>query len=333
MPELNINFSWRSNAQSNSTTIKEVKNSTEGFARMIVDDFAIAATEQAYLTNRAALVSSVRAVALAEVSRMAMLISNGIAQPDKYSGPRGQISINGARGENGESRSIANGMSETAKKLGFRNTFDRGGTDIGKWPKRQKRYLDWKREHGHPQKWWELNGELAKSLKDKDQYLQAWGPVNVLFTRARNQSKAKANMAQSTLGQDGGALASTSRSSLKSVTHAGRAGRISAEYQVGKLEVIALGKITARMLPGLGEKNMNPYKAKPGGNIDGLAGMLADDGPGGTRNKLLGKQALRRYALEPFASFFLTRAIPNAIWRRTELLIAGTGIRTAGKRF
>jgi hypothetical protein len=63
-----------------------------------------------------------------------------------------------------------------------------------------------------------------------------------------------------------------------------------------------------------------------------VAGLLEDDGPGGTRNKLLGKQQQHRYALEPFASFFLSRAIPNAIWRRTEELIAPTGIRTAGRK-
>lgn len=320
MPELEINFGWVSNAQSLTSSIREIKSTGEGFARMIVNDFALASTEEAYLQNRSSLIGSVRRVALQEVSRMALLMSNSIGQPDKYTGPYGEMSIK-------------EGMSDTYQRMGFPATFKRQRSSIV-WPKRRKRYLEWKKKHGHPAKWWEMSGELAKSLNDADQFLHAWGPVNVLFTRTRNQDKAKGGMAKSWIMSAGGGLEGQSSSSnlQQAVTHGGRAGRISAEYQVGKLEVIAFGRITPSMLPALRHPKMDPAYAEPAGNIDGLAGMLQNDGPGGTRNKLLGKQARRRYALEPFVSFFLTRAIPNAIWRRTERLIASSGIRTAGQK-
>ena len=319
MPELEINFGWTSNAQSLTANIRQIKSTGEGFARMIVNDFALASTEEAYLANRSSLVGSVRKVALAEVSRMALLMSNSIAMPDKYTGPYGEMSIK-------------EGMSDTYQRMGFSPTFKRQRTSIV-WPKRRKRYLEWKKRHGHPAKWWELSGELSKSLNDADQFLHAWGPVNVLFTRARSQDKARGGMQKSWMMSGGGALdgQSSSANLQQSITHGGRAGRISAEYQVGKLEVIAFGRITPSMLPSLKHPKMDPAYAEPSGNIDGLAGLLKDDGPGGTRNKLLGKQAQRRYALEPFVSFFLTRAIPNAIWRRTERLIASSGIRQSGK--
>lgn len=320
MPSWDINFGWTSNAQALDAHVREVRAVSDRFARMIVNDVALASTEAAYQKNRAALVSSVRRAALAEVSRMAMMISQRIAVPDKYSGPTGSMSIK-------------EGMSDTAKRLGFRATFDRAGTDIGSWPKRQKHYLPWKRRHGHPSKWWELDGDLSDRLKSDELYLKAWGPVNVIFRRPANQQAARANMKPSFINTAGGPASgqSTSSNVQASITHGGRAGRISAEYQVGRLEVATFGRITRQMLPALGQKNMNPYYAKPAGNIDGLAGLLPDDGEGGVRNKLLGRQAQRRYALEPFASFFLTRAIPNAVWRRTETLIASSGIRQAGK--
>jgi len=315
MPEWNINFGWTSNAQSLNAGIREIQQASNGFARMIVNDVALAATEQAYLSARQSLVRSVRQVAMAEVSRMAMLISNSIALPDKYTGPYGSMSLK-------------EGMSDTAVRFGFRQTFDRQRTSIV-WPKRQQRYLRWKQRHGYPSKWWEAAGGLAESLRDENLYIHAFGPVNVLFTRARDQNKARANMPQSYIMSAGGALTGQSSSAnlQQAITQGGRAGRISAEYQVGKLEVIAFGNITPQMLPALNHPKMDPAYAQPAGNIEGLASLFPS---GEVRMKLVGRQAQRRYAIEPFVSFFLTRAIPNAVWRRTEQLITSSGIRQAG---
>lgn len=314
MAELNINFGFVSNAQSLESNLREVNQTGLGFARLIVNEVAIAATEQAYKDARTSLVSSVRAVALREVSRMALLIKNSFALPDKYTGPAGYMSIK-------------EGMSDTAKKFGFRSTFDRDSVKPKiQWTKRGKHYLKWKRDNGFPEKWWEATGDLADTLGNDSLYIDAFGPVQVLFTRARNQDKAKGGLSKSYILSGGGALEGQSSSSRLSaaVTQSGRVGRITAEYQIGKLEVITFGRITPNMLPGLA--TMDPKGAHPSGNIDGLAGLLPNDGPGGIRNKLLGKQEARRYALEPFVSFFLTRAIPNAIWRRTETLIAPSAI-------
>lgn len=316
MSELNINFGFVSSAQSLDTKIRDFTAVSNGFARMIVNEVGLAATEDAYLANREALVKSVKKSAMAEVSRMAMLISNSISLPDKYPGPHGEMSIK-------------EGMSDTYTRFGFRETFDRERTSIV-WPKRRNRYVKkWKPMHGYPAKWWEATGDLARALKSEDLYLHAFGPVNVLFTRAKNQDKAKDAMSKSYIMSAGGE--SSSVDLQQSITHAGRAGRISAEFQVGRLEVIAFGNITPRMLPALSHPKMDPAYAAPNDNSDGMVGLFPDDGPGGVRNKLLGRQAQHRYAIEPFVSFFLTRAIPNAIWRRTERLIASSGIRMAGE--
>ena len=52
---------------------------------------------------------------------------------------------------------------------------------------------------------------------------------------------------------------------------------------------------------------------------------------------LLGRKdtnGVKRYGLEPFVAFYLTRAIPNAVWRRTESLITGgAGSSFSGKGF
>jgi hypothetical protein len=70
----------------------------------------------------------------------------------------------------------------------------------------------------------------------------------------------------------------------------------------------------------------NPSDAKPTNRL-GVAQYLRDTSEGGARDKLMrfpfwggkkGKAPSRRFVLEPFLSFYLTRAIPNAVWRRIE---------------
>lgn len=309
MPDLEINIGWTSNAQSLDTSIRDVQKATAGFARMIVNDVALAAAELAYQNNRTALVSNVRKVAMAEVSRMAMLIANTIAVPDNRQGPEGPMSLRG-------------GMSVTAERLGMQQTYYREDAGI-RWPKRSKKYLAWKQQRGRPGKWWDFDSDLRDSLSEESLYLNAFGPVNVIFTRAKNQQAAKSRMDRSLFNSAGGESSSTSVQ--KSLTASGRAGRVSAEFQVGRLEVVAFGKITPKMLPSLNNMKSNDAvmgQSKPQGNIEGLAGLLPE---GDTRMKLVGRQEKRRYTLEPFVSYYLTRAIPNAVWRRTEQLVGQSG--------
>jgi hypothetical protein len=325
--ELNINFQWVSNAQSMKVTeIREIKATTDGFARMIVDEVALASSESAYKEARVRFIQGVRKAVLVEVSRMAMTIGRRFPLPDKYTGPHGQMSLFDAGANTGDFSTVK-GMSETARRFGFQSTFDRESTNIT-WAKRTRDYMQHKRKWGKPQRWWEYSGDLKKDLGSKGEgfYQEIFGPVRVTFSRppgrdARGRFTKHSNIVRTkaydpSSGED--------RGNVVNVTRSGQRGTVSADYEVGRLEVSVFGKITPRMLPALNGKTMNPKLAEPADG-PGIAQLFPN---GETKTKLLTtRQGERyRYALEPFVSWYLTRAIPNAVWRRTEsLVMTGAG--------
>jgi hypothetical protein len=318
VPNLNLNFQFVSSAQSLSSSVNNLETLGEDFARMIVNEVALAASKDSFQKARTRFVSSVKAGIRAEVSRMALLIGRFLPLPDKYTGPNGQMSLGG--------------MSATAHRFNFQETFNRSQTNID-WAKRSKKYLAWKRRSAfNTGKWWELRGDLknAMAAKGADFYEESFGPIRVRLERPVGRVNGKfarvnplpGSALNPTVAMADGAEAVPARGQVN-VTAASSRGRASAEVTVGTLKVDVFGKITPSMLPGLA--NMDPRKADsfPG---EGVVGLFPNDGPGGIRNKLLGTRKGRhhRYAVEPFVSFFLMRAIPNAVWRRTEQLVRGS---------
>ena len=99
-------------------------------------------------------------------------------------------------------------------------------------------------------------------------------------------------------------------------TLSGRKGMVSSTYSVGRLTVQAMDRVSTDMLA----------NALNGGNSGKLVPSLFTD-------KTLAGKLLRRGAtgyrpvLEPFLSYYLTRAIPNAVFNRTEKLISDVGGR------
>lgn len=327
MPDLDINFQWVSNAQSLQAKPREIITLGENFARMIVDEVALAASAESFARARRSFISSVKMAIRTEVSRMAMLIGRFVPLPDKYTGPNGQMSL-------GE-------RSATAAQFRFEEHWNRKQANI-QWKKRSPRYLSWKKRHNKPAKWWENSGGLKRGLMAKKAsfYEDTFGPIRVRFIRPPAQRIPR--------GQKGaGRFAATNRvntnavnpvspeagaSNRVNVIAPGRRGKISAEYRVGTLEVDVFGKITPQMLPALAGKTMNPKGAEPTGG-EGVVGLFPNDGKGGLRNKLLGDRTgpHKRWAIEPFVSFYLTRAIPNAVWRRTErIILQQKGGRSSG---
>lgn len=289
MSELVINVGFKSNAQTGDAQIRQVRGATENFSRFIIDEVAVNATEATYRQIRDRMVQSIRAAVLAEVSKMALTISRNIALADKYTGPHGQMTASGAR-------------SQTARQMGMYMKYNRQDTRI-KWPKRSKKYLARKAAENKPARWWKYSGDLAESLSSPELYLEKFGPVHVIMTRPKNQGAAHARMEKAGRG-------------VQRITTSSTHGRPVNDVQLAKIEVVAFGRITPAMIPGLATPLPDPSKATPADGV-GLARLIggANDP---TRIKLAGRAATRRFALEPFVSFYLTRAIPNAIWRRIE---------------
>ncbi len=169
----------------------------------------------------------------------------------------------------------------------------------GPWPARSPGYLARKkRQFGHT-KWFENTGRLRKQLRDPSTYTQAYGPVRVSFKRA--------SLSQPVAGQTATKMSS------------GVVGAADRRIALGELRVSVLGRITEDMLNEPGGRQPSPWKT-------GLFGSLDSD----LEKKLLNKEDAYRPFLEVFLSFYLTRSIPNAIFRRLEEKMSVGQNRQAG---
>lgn len=306
MADLTIHFRFVTNAQSGSTVQREIEASTNQFARLIVEEVAVSSAAGAGRAAATGLTKSVKSAVEREISRMAMTIGTALSLTERAQGPQGVMSIAGAgAGIDG------NALSQTARGLGWGSTafgWNRSSTKI-RWGKRNPKYVRWKARRGMGRNWWKASEDLHGYLSRKDTYTQSFGPVRVIFERPR------------------GADVFTRRLSRPTRVTAGRGGPLIKTVEIGKIRVMALGNITPADLPSL--RTGNPSDATPTG--DGIVTYLRNKHE---RNKLMQRSwkgsnipNARRFVLEPFVSFYLTRAIPNAVWRRIEQAPGMAGAR------
>jgi hypothetical protein len=334
-----INFRLSSNAQTRETKI-DARPISEAFARILVNDVAVAAQDETYNRLRKTLIKDVRNSVRTEINNMAMKIGGGILLRDAYKGPYGDLSF---------SDNNTNGMSETFKKFfGRERDFQRQNAGI-RWKARSPHYLKRKKKDPAARikgQWWGYTGELKRYLSNMSfrHYEESFGPLAVLFTRVSHKDPT---------GQR--TLRWSSKTAPK-VTRTGASGLVSSSIQVGRLEVLVFNKITPQMMSGL--RNFNPRNSRPAPDDPGVAQLFPD---GRNRDKLLRKSASRRVfsyytradgskrrrrgvppdiitpsfrpAIDPFVSFYLTRAIPNAVWRRSESLVGGVTANNIGAQY
>lgn len=221
-----------------------------------------------------------------EMDRMAETIAKFIVHPASAKGPRGAMSI---RSQN----SVV--MSQAGKSRGWSSSYNAKQSGI-KWKERDRSYVKKKQR----KEWWDNTGELKASLKAKSgkYYEDAFGPVRIRFTKGQIAAEGSPS------------------------TSSGLSGRLSKRVVIGRLDVSVMGRITPAMMPDLG--TFNPMTSAPRGA--GVARLLQNQhGSDDIVAKLMGKSSARggkpgshRPAIDPFVSFYLTRAIPNAVYRRIE---------------
>lgn len=327
MTDWNINFRWVSEGAGDKPSLEKLRSQSSEFARLIVDNVAIAAADETYKRARTALRQDITRIVRNEVNRMARAIGRHLTVQERRSGPYGPMTMTSGEDTN------FNTMSDQAKARGWSSTFRRQDTGI-RWFKRDPKYLRRKKRNGQSGDWWSKKGELQRYLQGKraDWYFGAFGNMRVRFTKAFTESHSNVNL---------------TRSSVK--------GRLSSTAQVGRLDVAFFGNITPATMPGLatGTPNSNPLPGL------GVASMLPYNDQTvklmaraqeyeqryqttekrrltyrkGYMNKFVWKRrragGSHRPAIDPFVSFYLTRAIPNAVWRRTENFVQ-RGIYTRG---
>lgn len=331
---LEFNIQFRGSAQlfqgQDTVNVREViQGTTDAFARILVDDVALSASDRLYKNARASFIRELRHLVEQDIAQLGTTIARAYGLQAKRTGPYGPMTI------------PEHELSFTMRNMPtFANNYDRSFTNI-KWAPRTKKYMKWKARNKKPSNWWRLEGKLIQKLSQPDIYLDDFGPLRVLFFREQNQANARSRIQPKSgrfvrdptaFGRDrrvGQGVNVTQRGMMgfdpKTNVEYGRGpGRTGSTYQVGRVEVLAMNRITPAMIPGLA--TMDPKKATPT-NGTGLAGLIKDDE---VQAKMLrtpkGQQP--RWALEPFVSFYLTRKIPNTVFKRVEKLIQGSAGRS-----
>lgn len=191
-----------------------------------------------------------------------------------------------ARGPSGLLSAHAKTASDAGRALGYTKTYSLERFRSS-WEERDTKYMRWKKLRSYGTDWWKNTGKLHKFLAKESTYLTAFGPTKVIFTKIPDKKFSE---------------------SVK-MTLAPRQGRASENYTLGRIEVITMGRITPEMLPSLASGDVN--------DIQPTGKSLASLFPKQQGKKLMGANR-DRTVIEPFVSYFLTRAIPNAVFRRTE---------------
>lgn len=292
-----LNFRFMGNAQSGQairpTGANQARDargrftSLDNFARVMVQDVALNTATRTYNLAKQNLEANIKTEVAREISRMAKMIGKFVVQPGNARGPKGLVT------------SAQQTISAQARSLwGNKNVlyYDVGSSDA-RWKQRSKSYMGWKKKNNYPEDWWSMKGELRKALSQEALY-QELGPVSVTFTKGGNEPTG-GNIKQTT---------------------SGRSGKVSATYQIGQVSVAVFGRITPAMLPSIMDTFSGGVGEVTPGSGPYLPSLFKDED---VKNKLLhGSADTYRPVIEPFVSYYLTRAIPNAIFNRTEKLIS-----------
>lgn len=309
MANLAYNFRWVGSAQKRQATRESYDRVSESFARILLREVAIATSKRTQENARRSLVTRIKSEIRREIIKMAQTISRFVVQPERAKGP------------SGIARMAASGVSQTMQTTLGRGMSGVGYYDVGRsnvnWRERSLAYMRWKKRKNYGTDWFRNRGHLQRQLGRESTY-NGFGPIVVLFHPNRKQTPIGGNV---------------------NLTSTGRTGRVSETYEVGRLEVIAMGRITAAMLPSLASGDVGDATPVGGQRISNLITGQR------TREKLSGLStgegnSPREYrpVIEPFVSYYLTRAIPNAVFLRAEKLVqegqlsASQGSTRAGVR-
>jgi len=289
-----LNFRFRSNNQSKDFGNEEIRTFSDSYARIVVNQILISASDKAFQSAKSNLTKNVRAAVGREIAQLAFMVSRFLVQPHNATGPRGTITSLEANTSN---------QARANRWITNRFQLEKSGVH---WRKRSFNYLMWKGKKYGQEDWWTLKGSLQRSVSKSSFYTENFGPISVQFVRNTELSKSgrsvdsQGNLIDSLKG--------------KNITQTGR-GRTSATAHVGTIIVSVMGKISASMLPALASGS-----PEGGATPTGSARLTSLIGDSDVRNKLTGRGEYRP-VLEPFLAYYLTRAIPNTVYRQVEKLV------------
>lgn len=169
-----------------------------------------------------------------------------------------------------------------------------------KWDSLSPSYVARKRRAGlSPNHFLAATNSIKPALGSGDSWVDTFGPVKIRVSRI-TQDTMPAKITNLT-GRYGVSFRKGSE----------------VRFGIAKVEVSALGRINARMVPALRFDN-GPLASETDGRTNGLLGVVSAEGGRQLAYRLGGNSETTPYraTLEPFLGFVLTRAIPTAVGNR-----------------
>jgi len=299
-----ISFRFVKNAQSGAVAKRAADELANATARFLVEDVVFAVASYRFDEMKRILTDTLQREIGQEMDHMISLVSSMMSPPDGATSPQGNITP--AAGTSAYPGSI------TAQRAGVN------------WSSRSYNYMMHKARKGKPQDWWVYSGQLQAKLGTRGFYTSNFGPIRVTVSRfAGKQGRDSKGRFQQ------GKSLPTRFPRIENIQSLGLKGRPSVYYTVATVAVDVFGYITADMLPSIASDN--PADIAPnnrsGRRIVDLVKNKA------IRNRLgAAKKGEYRQLLDPFLSYYLTRAVPgrvNKVLERTIQRTAGSSSSTA----
>ena len=298
-------------------TLKPAKDKLDAAGYLIIEDVALSFGKK-YINDQVDVFEEqVVNVILAELRKFANMMRKGIVGvPAKQDTPRGVLRVSEMGAGDGP------GVDYDVSKSGVH------------WAPRSQKYLKRKgktRKHpggrGHT-RWFEYDRELWDFLENPTALVASFGPIEVRFIPELKVIDAGGYTRQAAGTSAGGQFA-RKFSGYSNPTFAQKSGAPQSEVHVktGRMVVRAFGNITADMLPALLSGDVDDFE----GNSQALMGLLPDNIKLRLDHKPDGKVPYRM-TIEPFVSWFLTRAIPYAVNRRLKQEVSTRAARKAAVR-
>lgn len=255
---------------------------TRNFATTIVRDVGIQYSDRRWKELKSTIQGQIHRDVTREIESIARQYKSLVVAAGAQRASRGTIrsSVQGA--------SNAAGTTFAQTQMPFPNR---------PWTPLSPRYAAWKAKQGAPAGHFALKGKLGQEMSKASTWTGMFGPVSVRIIRTEVGSE---------------------RRDAPTITR--HRGDLQQTFSIAKIEVRALGEITARMLPAL-------TGGQPGFSGDGPALMaLAYRNSPDLEHRLAGnmKNVPYRATVEPFLGFVLTKAIPAAVHNRVSTLVRGS---------
>jgi hypothetical protein len=262
-----------------STTSELRPRGFENFARVIVEDFAVSYGDKMFDLLKRTVQERMQADIERELDHMAQLfMTHVIGIAGRNRGPTGTLST------------VAPESDAMKGMPGLNGTFVRSLT--GDWPRREPSYMQARKWAGDA--WFQRTGAVLGGLRSPKAWTGAFGGITVSVNRHTSLNRKD-------LGSTKLVATNYSRNTDTKIA-------------IATIRVQAMTRITPGMLPALGGGGLGDFGSNPRGS--GLLAMLGERAAwrlGGNPQTVP-----FRPTIQPFIGYFLTRAMPNAVFKRIE---------------